>query len=72
MNINEKTFQKMNTTMLGETAYRLKHIENNTGIKVSKLRRDIEKGKLKAYKNCGMYYVIQSDLDKYILKSKNK
>ncbi|TAN63847.1 DNA-binding protein [Paraclostridium sordellii 8483] len=66
MRINEKKFQKMNTTMLGETAYLLKHIENNTGIKVSKLRRDIGKGKLKAYKNCGMYYVIQSDLDKYL------
>lgn len=66
MNVKGKTFKKMNTTRLGETAYLLKHIENNTGIKVSKLRRDIGKGKLKAYKTCGMYYVIQSDLDKYL------
>lgn len=58
--------QKMHVTMLGETAYYLKHIEHNTGVKVSKLRRDISSGALKAYKSANSYYVIQSDLDKYL------
>lgn len=61
----KEEIQKMTSTMLGETAYLLKHIESNTGIKVSKLRRDIKKGSLKAYKTGNSYYVIQSDLDRY-------
>lgn len=58
--------QRMSTSMLGETAYYLKHIEHNIGIKISKLRRDINLGILKAYKSGNCYYVIQSDLDKYM------
>lgn len=65
-NKNKKDIQKMSSSMLGETAYLLKHIESNTGIKVSKLRRDIKTGALKAYKTGNSYYVIQSDLDRYI------
>ena len=61
----ENGVRKMTTSMLGEDAYTLKHIEYNTGIKVDKLRRDIRKGMLKAYGSYE-YYVIQSDLDKYL------
>ena len=64
-NQNKQDIQKMSVTMLGETAYLLKHIESNTGIKVSKLRSDIKKGSLKAYKTGNSYYVIQSELDRY-------
>lgn len=64
-NQTKQEIQKMSLTMLGETAYLLKHIESNTGIKVRKLRSDIKKGSLKAYKTGNSYYVIQSDLDRY-------
>lgn len=62
----KKEIQKMTTTRLGETAYLLKHIEHNHGIGVTRLREDRRKGKLKAYKESNGYYVIQSDLDKYL------
>ena len=58
--------RKMTTTMLGEDAYTLKHIEFNTGIKVNKLRDDIRTGKLKAFKSGNQYYVIQTHLDCYL------
>ena len=61
----ENGIRKMTTSMLGEDAYTLKHIECNTGIKVSKLRNDIRKGILKAYGSYE-YYVIQTDLDRYL------
>lgn len=68
----KKEIQKMNVTMLGETAYLLKHIEHNNGIGVTRLREDIRKGLLKAHRGSyGRYYVIQTDLDKY-LNSKQK
>lgn len=57
----------MTTTMLGETAYRLKDIQNNENIKLSTLRRDIKNGVLiPSGKSYGAYYVIQSELDKYL------
>lgn len=57
----------MTSTMLGETAYTLKDIENNEGVKVSKLRTDIRNGNLKiGGKVYGAYYVVQSELDKYL------
>ena len=56
-----------NTTMLGETAYTLKDIEFNEGIKITKLRVDIKNGILVASgKSFNAYYVIQSELDKYL------
>jgi hypothetical protein len=62
-----KKLYKLNSTMLGETTYLLKHIENNEGIKVRKLRADIKSGLLKASgKINGAYYVIQSELDYYL------
>jgi hypothetical protein len=57
----------MSITMLGETAYTLKDIEFNEEIKLSKLRKDIKNkvfhpsGKL-----AGAYYIVQSELDKYL------
>lgn len=62
----ENGIRKMTTTMLGEDAYTLKHIEFNTGIKVGKLRNDIKDGKLKAFKSGNQYYVIQTYLDRYL------
>lgn len=58
--------QCMNTTMLGEKSYRIKHIANNIGRSVETIRRHVRTGKLKAYKVGKEYYVIQSDLDKYL------
>lgn len=40
--------------------------EHNHGIGVTRLREDIRKGNLKAYKGSHGYYVVQSDLDKYL------
>lgn len=58
----------MTSTRLGETAYTLKDIEYNEGIKVSQLRADIKNGILKpggkAYGTT--YYIIQSELNKYL------
>ncbi len=57
----------MNSTMLGEKAYTLKHIENNEYIDISLLRSDIRKGLLKTSgKSNGAFYVVQSELDKYL------
>lgn len=58
--------QCMTTTMLGEKAYRIKHIANNLGRNVETIRRHVRTGKLKAYRNGGEYFVIESDLLKYI------
>lgn len=54
--------------MLGQTAYELKDIEYNEGIKVNKLRKDIKNRILvPSGKTCGTaYYVIQSELDRYL------
>ena len=57
----------MTTTMLGETAYTLKDIEFNENIKITKLRTDIKNGILvPSGKSIGAYYVIQSELEKYL------
>lgn len=57
----------MSSTRLGETAYTLKDIEFNEGIKVSKLRRDIKNRILytSGMQN-GAYYIIQSQLNRYL------
>ncbi|GEM_PF-2554486 len=63
----------MSTTMLGEKAYTLKNIEANIGIPVRKLRNSIKCGNLKpSGKSCGAYYVIQSELDRYLKLWKNQ
>lgn len=54
--------ESMSTTMLGEKAYRLKHIAANTERNVETIRRAVRAGKLKAYKVGGEYYVIETDL----------
>lgn len=57
----------MSTTMMGEISYTLKDIQFNTSIMVNKLRNSINKGNLKpSGKTQGSYYVIQSELDKYL------
>ena len=58
--------QCMTVTMLGEKAYRLKHIAHNLDRNIETIRRNVRSGKLKAYKSCGEYYVIESDLIKFI------
>lgn len=62
--------ESMNSTMLGEKAYRLKHIAHNTERNIETIRRAVRKGTLKAYKNGGEYYVIETDLIKW-LKGEN-
>jgi hypothetical protein len=54
--------------MLGQTAYTLKHIETNEKISISKLRRDVTNGNLKAHKEGNFYYVLESDLNRYLDK----
>jgi DNA-binding CsgD family transcriptional regulator len=56
----------MSTTMLGEKAYRLKHIAYNLDRHIETIRRHVRNGKLKAYIAGGEYYVIESDLNKYL------
>lgn len=57
----------MSLTMLGERAYTLKNIEANTDISVARLRNSIRRGNLTpSGKISGAYYVIQSELDKYL------
>ncbi|WP_251862421.1 hypothetical protein [Clostridium sp. Marseille-Q2269] len=69
----ELKMKRMATTMLGETVYTLKDIEHNQGIKVTKLRTDIKNGILvPAGKQLGNYYIIQSELDKYLKIVKKK
>lgn len=58
--------EHMTTTMLGEKAYRIKHVAHNLGVNVETIRRHVRSGKLKAYKPGGEYFIIQSDLDKYL------
>ncbi len=57
--------QCMNVTMLGEKAYRLKHIAHNLDRNLETIRRHVRSGRLKAYKSGGEYYVVESDLIKY-------
>lgn len=57
----------MSITMFGETAYTLKDIEFNEEIKLLKLRIDIKNKILHpSGKLFGTYYIIQSQLDKYL------
>jgi len=56
----------MKSTMLGEKAYRLKHIAHNIDRSIETIRRHVRSGELKAYKNGGEYYVVESDLIKYL------
>lgn len=56
----------MVTTMLGEKAYRPKHIAHNLGKNVVTVRRWIRSGKLKSYMCVNSYYVIESDLIKFL------
>jgi len=56
----------MTVTMLGEKAYRLKHIAHNIDRSIETIRRHVRSGGLKAYKNGGEYYVVESDLIKYL------
>ena len=56
----------MKTTMLGEKAYRLKHIAHNLDRSIETIRRHVRSDKLKAYRVGGEYYVIESDLKKYL------
>jgi len=56
----------MNTTMLGEKAYTPKHIAHNLGKNVVTVWRWIRAGKLKAHMCGNSYYVIESDLTKFL------
>jgi len=56
----------MKSTMLGEKAYRLKHIAHNIDRSIETIRRHVRSGRLTAYKVCGEYYVVESDLIKYL------
>lgn len=56
----------MKTTRLGEKSYLLKHIAHNLDKNIETIRRHVRSGKLKAYRVGGEYYVIESDLNKYL------
>ncbi|APC41553.1 hypothetical protein [Clostridium estertheticum] len=61
--------QRLNSTMLGQVAYTLKHIAHNEGIELAKLRYDIKVEKLvPSGKTCGCWYVVQTELDRYLKK----
>jgi len=56
----------MKSTMIGEKAYRIKHIAHNIDRDIETIRRHVRSGKLQACKSGGEYYVVESDLIKYL------
>lgn len=56
----------MKSTMLGEKAYRPKDIAYNLGKNIETVRRWIRNGKLKSNYCGGQYYVVKSDLEKFL------
>jgi len=62
----------MTVTMLGEKAYRLKHLAHNLDRDIETIRRHVRGGKLQAYKSGGEYYVIESDLIRYLKGETNE
>ena len=68
----DKKEQCLPYTMLGEKAYRTKHIAHNLSMNVETIRRAIRTGKLKAHKHGKQYFIIQSDLNDYLLGDDNE
>lgn len=56
----------MINSMMGERAYRTKHIAKMLGMNIEVIRRHIREGKLKSYRTGREYYVTESQLKAYL------
>jgi len=57
----------MSTTMFGEKAYTTNDISHNLSKNIETVRRWIRLGKLNAHLCGGYYYVLESDLNKFLM-----
>lgn len=60
----------ISTTMMGEKAYRIKHIAKILNLSIETVRRYVRSGKLEAYRYTSEYFITQSQLDKFIENTK--
>lgn len=60
----------ISTTMMGEKSYRLKDVSKGLNLNIETIRRYVRSGKLESYKFGKDYFVTESQLNKFIEKSK--
>lgn len=58
--------QFMPCTMLGEKSYTPKHLAHNLNKNIETIRRWIRSGKLKSHMCGNSYYIVDSDLQKFL------
>jgi excisionase family DNA binding protein len=57
---------KMSTTVMGETAYRIKHVAKLLNLNVETIRRYVRSGKIKSYHFTREYFITESQLNEFI------
>jgi excisionase family DNA binding protein len=53
-------------TMMGEKAYRIKHVAKMLNMNVETIRRHVRSGKLKSYHFTKEYFITESQLQEYL------
>ena len=56
----------ISTTMMGEKAYRIKHVAKKLDLSVETIRRYVRSGKLESYHFSKEYFITESQLNKFI------
>lgn len=62
----------ISTTMMGEKAYKLKHIAKLLNLNIETIRRYVRTGKIESYKFSKEYFITESQLNKFLEKSKKE
>ena len=60
----------ISTTMMGEKAYRIKHLAKLLDLSVETIRRYVRSGKISSYRFSKEYFITESQLNDFIEKSK--
>ena len=60
----------ISTTMMGEKAYRIKHLAKLLDLSVETIRRYVRSGKMASYRFSKEYFITESQLNDFIEKSK--
>lgn len=62
----------ISTTMMGEKAYKIKHIAILLDLNIETIRRYVRSGKIESYHYGKEYVITESQLQKFIEGSKNE
>lgn len=60
----------ISTTMMGEKSYRLKDLSKGLDLNIETIRRYVRSGKLESYRFGKEYFVTETQLNRFIEKSK--